>query len=1208
MKKTSLILLLLCCTLWSYGQISTFPYTYDFENETNSGNPTCGTPYTMVEAGWLNEPVTDMIDWSCDVGTTGSGGTGPTNDHTLGTPGGHYMYIEATNPCNPNNEAILYTPQFSFDNEPAPALSFWYHMFGGNMGDLSVDYTLYINGTPAGTWLSLPINSASPAGTIPNSITDNVNAWQYASIDLAAEGIDNTLSATVGLPVTVQFRFRGVTGPGFTSDMAIDDFAIFDNSCPAPTGLTTANVTGTSVDVSWTGTAAQYQVEAVPSGGTPTGTGPFATLVATNAYTITGLNSNTGYDIYVRAVCGADTSIWTGPEAIATACGTFTAPYIESFDLANTTPNCWTDDIPAGGEDWFYTVTGPNYGAQGVQDHTGNGGVFAWIDGSTNNPANNPIGVSELLISPIIDISGLTNPALRFYAFSNNVDNPGDNNTLTVNVIDIGNGGAVTNILTNQADLGPDWYEFIFDLSTFVGPVQVEFGVETNAVTAFYNDILLDDIEFYDGPSCYAPSAINASNITDVSADLSWLSSASQWSIEIVPAGTATTGTGIIIGSNPFNLTGLSPNTAYDVYIAGICAPGDTSDFAGPYTFITACGTFAGDDANTPIVVNSTSYLYNGTTANCFTNQYGQNSADAWFMVVLDACATDITASLCNSSFDTYIHLLDVNQNSLTFNDDGCGAQSQIQSFPVTGGDTVFVVVEGFGTSVGAFELEIDQNAPTPVADFFYNNTIYCQSGTDPSPVINASTGGVFSEATTNMTVDPTTGIIDLDASASGTYVVKYTVTQGVCVDEDSMMVIVDPADDASFAYAGTSFCAGDANSTPIITGLSNGVFSETSGNLALNTSTGEIDIVNSMAGNYTVTYTTAGLCPNTATVAIDISNPSFNYSGDPYCTDNTSLMPMPDTVGMNTTAGGTFSTTGGLVLDGVTGMINVATSTPGTYTITYAVNGCTLTDDVVIAERDDASFAYAQSIFCSNDLFPLPTITGTPGGAFSSPTSLTVNIGNGQIDLLSAPTGISHTVIYATNGACPSFSSTTVYVEPADDASFAYDASTYCIADSSLQTTIPNITGLAGGTFSATGGLNPNTSTGEIDLLNATAGVYDISYSTNGTCPNTVTVTLDLQDCTASTSSLTVESMANYSLFPNPNRGQFVVVNEGESQQTNIEVLDLLGRSIYTQELFMVNGASHQIDLGNDLAAGTYFVRISNQNKFTTIKVSITE
>ena len=94
-------------------------------------------------------------------------------------------------------------------------------------------------------------------------------------------------------------------------------------SCADPTALTIANLTTTSADLGWTagGTETMWNIEYGPAGFTP-GTG---TIVATgtNPYTLGGLTSNTAYDFYVQADCGADSSVYVGPESFSTPCGQF---------------------------------------------------------------------------------------------------------------------------------------------------------------------------------------------------------------------------------------------------------------------------------------------------------------------------------------------------------------------------------------------------------------------------------------------------------------------------------------------------------------------------------------------------------------------------------------------------------------------------------------------------------------------------------------------------------------------------------------------------------------------------------------------------------------------------------------------------------------------------------------------------------------------
>ena len=79
----------------------------------------------------------------------------------------------------------------------------------------------------------------------------------------------------------------------------------------------------------------------------------------------------------------------------------------------------------------------------------------------------------------------------------------------------------------------------------------------------------------------------------------------------------------------------------------------------------------------------------------------------------------------------------------------------------------------------------------------------------------------------------------------------------------------------------------------------------------------------------------TVGACSNTATTSITITafpTATIAYSGSPYCATGTA------TVTQTGTAGGTYTAPAGVVINAATGAINLATSTPGTYTITYSV------------------------------------------------------------------------------------------------------------------------------------------------------------------------------------------------------------------------------------------------------------------------------
>ncbi|WP_233357785.1 hypothetical protein, partial [Haloflavibacter putidus] len=80
----------------------------------------------------------------------------------------------------------------------------------------------------------------------------------------------------------------------------------------------------------------------------------------------------------------------------------------------------------SGDNAWDYSLNG-DYAADSAGDYTPGGGTnYAWLDGSDNGS-----GEVSTLTSPLIDVSGLTTPALVFALFSHNTDDG------AVNVVDV---------------------------------------------------------------------------------------------------------------------------------------------------------------------------------------------------------------------------------------------------------------------------------------------------------------------------------------------------------------------------------------------------------------------------------------------------------------------------------------------------------------------------------------------------------------------------------------------------------------------------------------------------------------------------------------------------------------------------------------------------------------------------------------------------
>lgn len=160
-----------------------------------------GCAAAFTSSGWQNASGDD-IDWSVSDLPTPSQFTGPDGDHTSGN--GRYLFTEAST-CY-GQTAILLTPVYDITTIPNPQLQFWYHMYGIEMGSLTVE-------------IEAPAGSGSWTGLWSLSDDQGPN-WQLATVDLSAY-----MSSTM-----VRFRFIGITGSGFRSDMALDDICV-DSPC-----------------------------------------------------------------------------------------------------------------------------------------------------------------------------------------------------------------------------------------------------------------------------------------------------------------------------------------------------------------------------------------------------------------------------------------------------------------------------------------------------------------------------------------------------------------------------------------------------------------------------------------------------------------------------------------------------------------------------------------------------------------------------------------------------------------------------------------------------------------------------------------------------------------------------------------------------------------------------------------------------------------
>jgi Secretion system C-terminal sorting domain/Fibronectin type III domain len=973
------------------------------------------------------------------------------------------------------------------------------------------------------------------------------------------------------------------------------------STCPPPTGLAATPTTPTAANFSWTNNLTNAQMVIVPQGnGANTGTAlPISGTTATNS----SLSAATSYSVFIRTICAiGDTSNWSIAVNFTTPCVNLTPPWTESFEtvavatVGGPLPNCWFRNVTD-------FATGNGVQTQNRSARTGTKYLYtAWSTAA---------GTGDWAWTPAFDfIAG------RQYEFSfwYKVDGLAGFDTLRVGVGNAQTTAAMTIIGSSVLNVTNTGYQQY--IINYIAPTTGTYHFGVN-VWATFNPwyMTFDDFNVIESPTCPQPNAITFPSLRADSTVIAWNSPApgNSWYVYYGASGTTPSGVGTLINTNPYTITNLNPNTNYTFYVREFCTAGDTSNWSGPFNFVTDCApSTVGDSLVTAINVNTVAYNTTGNTARCFTNTIGNTAADVWYRVVLDPCATAITASLCTgTSFDTYLRIYDATgTNQIAFNDDGCGAQSIISNLDVRAYDTVYVLVEGFSTNSGAYTLSINQASVTPTADISYNNTSYCTNGINPIAINAGSVGGIFSTNPSNITLDPVNGEVNLSTAVAGlSYQIIYNVGQPGCSFVDSFQISTTAADNADFNYSlitNEHLCETNSTANPNVTGLSGGSFSTTSPSLSLNTSSGMIDAVNSTAGLHTVYYTTNGTCPNTSSIMVlidTLEDTSFDYLPTNVCNNVANIMPT-----LTGLAGGLYTGGMGLFIDSLTGEINIMMSAAGAYTVSYTMpNACASqgTDMLMITPMDNATFSYNTAVYCQNANNPLPIVTGMSGGTFSSGSGLPVDIGTGLIYLSSATADVPQTVIYATNGACANFSVVTVTINSADTADFYYDSLDYCLTISpTLQ--IPILAGSIGGTFTVlNGGLNINSNTGafSIDTTISNAGVYTIRRIRSTTnCPDTATVTIELIDC-FTTALNELESETQFQLYPNPTSGQFFITVANRTELVDLTVIDMLGRTILTQNNVLLNNQPYAVEL-NNMPAGTYYIRLSNQQQIKVLPV----
>ncbi len=1015
------------------------------------------------------------------------------------------------------------------------------------------------NNTASTTATYTPSAADIAAGTVTLTITSNdpVGPCPAATANMVLT-INPAATVTAGSNATIcggtTYALNGTMGGGATSiTWTTSGSGTFSNA-----NSTTAVYTPSATDIA-NGNVTLTITSNDPAGPCPAAVDQFTLTINPAAVVTAGANAT---------ICAGSTYTLAGTLGGSTTTVTWTSSGTGTFSNPNITTPTYTPsaaDIAAG------TVT-------------------------LTITSNDPVGPCPVVTSTM---TITINPAATVSAGGNATICSSSTYTLAGTM-----GGSATSVTWTTTGSGS--FSSSTSLTPIYTPSAADIAAGSVSITITTNDpagpcpAATDVMTLTINPAATVNAGPDATICSNLSASLTGAFGGSTSSILWSSSGTGT------FGSTTSPVTTYNPSAA-DIAAGTVTLTITSNDPAG------VCGVVTDNMVLTINLQDNASFTYPGST-------FCQTGTDP-VATLAGAVSGTFTATPAGLVFlDNTTGLIDVSASTLgnyfiTFTSNGiCPNNSTISVTLTAAPDATFSYGTPFcqtgtttptfpvGASAGTFTAspagivftnpstgQIDLAASAP-GTYTITNTIAASAGCapavatstiviDPIATVNAGVDGSVCEASTFALTGVMggsatavtwttsgTGTFSNATSLTGTYspsaadvaagTVTLTITTddptGVCTQAvDNLVLLITPLDDASFTYPGSTYCQTGTDPVATITGLAGGTFTASPAGAVINASTGLIDLSASTLGTYTVTYTTNGVCPNTATASVTITtapSAAFTYA-TPFCQTGTN--PLPSfTVGASA---GAFTSTSGLTINGSTGEVDLANSTPGTYTITntiVAAGGCAQAVDstqitinqaaTVLAGNDTSICAGASLTFNGSSI----------GGSATSSTWTTSGTGvfdnSGLLNATYTPSTADTTAgvvtLYITTndpaGACGSvMDSLVLTINPIATAPLVTNPAAYC-AGASIN---PITAGSSGGTINwySDAGLTTLVSTGNPLTPTGITGTTTFWVTeTVGPCVSasgqvtitinplpvldTTTITVTSADCGTSTGSIT--------------------------------------------------------------------------------------